>query len=169
MFATGITVVAADADAPQGMTANAFASVSLEPPLILVCVHRTAAMHAAIQQGQAFAVSVLSAGQEEVARHFANHGRPRGAGEFGVVAWAPGPRTGAPVVVGALAWVECRLAAVYGGGDHSIFLGDVVATGRGCDDDALLFFGGHYHRLPRQTAVLGRGQAERGDAMLGHA
>lgn len=150
LFATGITVVTAGEDAPRGMTANSFASVSLQPPLILVCVKRDAAMHTAIQECGAFAVSMLSADQEPVARHFANHARPRGEEEFALVDWVSGERTGAPIVTDALAWLECRLVAVYQGGDHSIFLGQVLETGRGCGNDALLFFAGGFHRLVKE-------------------
>lgn len=149
-FATGITVVTVGNAAPRGMTANSFTSVSLDPPLILVCVLREAAMHNAILDEGSFAVSVLSAGQEQVARYFADHRRPRGEGEFSVVDSAPGLHTGAPILSGALAWMECRLAAVYGGGDHTIFLGEVLDLGTGEpheDQSALLFYGGGFHRL----------------------
>jgi flavin reductase (DIM6/NTAB) family NADH-FMN oxidoreductase RutF len=146
-FATGITVVTAGADEPRGMTANSFTSVSLDPPLILVCVLRQAAMHAAITDCGAFAVSMLSAHQEKVARYFADSSRPRGDREFDVVDSSPGRYTGAPVLSGALAWMECRLAAVYDGGDHSIFLGEILDLGRGAGDDALLFYSGGFRRL----------------------
>jgi flavin reductase len=144
-FATGVTVVAAGRDVPEGMTANAFASVSLSPPLVLVCVNRAAAVHRAVLRCGSFAVSVLSGRQEHVARCFADHTRPRGRGAFDLVGWSPGPSTGAPVIHGALAWMECDLAACYDGGDHSIFLGLVLGTGRGIARDALLFFGGTFH------------------------
>lgn len=146
-FTTGITVVTAGRDVPRGMTANSFTSVSLRPALILVCVMREAAMHEVILDCESFAVSILSARQEEVARHFANHRRPRGEGEFEVVDSTPGKHTGAPILADALAWLECRLAAVYDGGDHSIFLGEVLDLGHGIEDDALLFHQGNFHRL----------------------
>src|SRR5882757_5035925 len=147
-FATGITVVTAGGQStPRGMTANSFTSVSLEPPLVLVCVLREAAMHEAILECGSFAVSVLAAHQEPVARHFANRGRPRGDQEFSVVHSVPGACTGAPVLSGALAWLECGLHAVYDGGDHSIFLGEVLDLGRSPGEDALLFYGGDFHRL----------------------
>jgi flavin reductase (DIM6/NTAB) family NADH-FMN oxidoreductase RutF len=146
-FATGITVVTASSDAPLGMTANSFTSVSLSPPLVLVCVKRDAAMHAAILEDEMFAVSVLSSGQEQLAKYFANRKRPRGEEEFALHDWVPGSHSGAPILAGALAWMECRLTAVYDGGDHSIFLGSVLDLGRGTGDDALLFHGGRFHRL----------------------
>lgn len=155
MFATGITVVTAGRGAPRGMTANSFTSVSLKPPLVLVCVLREAAMHGAILEGESFAVSVLSAQQEKVARHFANHARPRGDREFELVDCVPGRHTGVPIVCDALSWVECGLVAVYDGGDHSIFLGSVLDLGRGTDRDALLYYGGDFHRLEPDLEVNG--------------
>lgn len=147
MFATGITVVSADRESPRGMTANSFTSVSLDPPLVLVCVVREAAIHEAILKSEVFAVSVLSAHQEQVARYFADHRRPRGDREFDLVDSEPGRHTGAPILSGALAWLECRLSAVYDGGDHSIFLGSVLGTGRSAKKDPLLYFGGGFHQF----------------------
>ncbi|MEE4544639.1 flavin reductase family protein [Streptomyces sp. V4-01] len=146
-FATGITVVTASGDTPMGMTANSFTSVSLSPPLALVCVERKAAIHDAILAEGVFAVSVLSSDQEHVAKYFASHSRPRGEQEFSAVDSSPGPCTGAPVLAGALAWVECRLTAVYDGGDHSIFLGSVLDLGHGTGSEALLYHGGRFHRI----------------------
>ncbi len=145
-FATGVTVLAAGSDAPEGMTANSFTSVSLSPPLVLVCVKRSAAIHQTVLDSGSFAVSVLAGSQEDVARYFADHSRPRGRREFDVVGWSPAPNTGAPVIHGSLAWIECDLAATYDGGDHSIFLGAVLASGHEATRDALLFYGGRFHR-----------------------
>jgi flavin reductase (DIM6/NTAB) family NADH-FMN oxidoreductase RutF len=146
-FATGITVLTAGRETPRGMTANAFTSVSIEPPLVLVCVQRNATMHETIREAGSFAVSVLAAHQERVARLFADRKRPRGTREFEAVHAISGPYTGAPVLSGALAWLECKLATVYDGGDHSIFLGEVQTLGRGKTEDALLFYEGGFHRL----------------------
>lgn len=145
-FATGVTVVAAGRDAPCGMTANSFTSVSILPPLILVCVNRSAAVHQAVLKSGSFAVSVLSAHQEHVARYFADHSRPRGTAEFDSVDWSPGPNSGSPVIENALAWFDCDLVTCYDGGDHVIFLGSVQASGCGPAHDALLFFSGGFHR-----------------------
>jgi flavin reductase len=145
-FATGVTVVAAGRDAPCGMTANSFTSVSVNPPLILVCVNRSAAIHGALTQAGTFAVSVLSARQERVARYFADHGRPRGPDEFDTVSWSPAPRTGSPILHGALAWLDCALTGAYDAGDHVIVLGSVLDSGFGPEQDALLFFAGGFHR-----------------------
>jgi flavin reductase len=146
-FATGVTVIAAGSDTPQGMTANAFTSVSLSPPLVLVCINRQAAIHQAILAAGSFAVSVLSGRQEYVARYFADHSRPRGRNEFDIVGWSRGPSTGAPLINGALAWIECSLAAVHDGGDHSIFVGNVLEGEHGTAREVLLFSGGEFQSL----------------------
>ena len=147
-FATGITVLTVGGERWHGMTANAFSSVSIEPPLVLCCVARGAAMHEAIASTGFFAVSMLSADQEDVARHFADRRRPSGLAQFDRVEWLRGPRTGAPLLAGSLAWLECELTELYQGGDHSIFLGTVVSAGRGSGGQALLFFDGDYHVVP---------------------
>lgn len=143
-FATGIVVLTAPGDQRHGMTANAFSSVSLDPPLVLSCVSREARMHSAIMSAGSFAVSVLGAEQEQLARYFADPSRPNGQAQFDSVRWEPGPRTGAPLLAGSLAWLECELVEAYGGGDHSIFLGRVLSSGRGASEDALVFFGGKF-------------------------
>ncbi len=130
-FATGVTVVAAGRETPCGMTANSFTSVSLEPPLILVCVDRNAAIYKTVLEAGCFAVSMLSARQEHVARYFADHSRPRGPIEFPRSSGHPGRSTGAPVLHGALAWLDCALTNSYDGGDHEIFIGSVLASGSG--------------------------------------
>ncbi|MEY9211863.1 flavin reductase family protein [Thermobifida halotolerans] len=146
-FATGVTVLTVGGEHCHGMTANSFTSVSLDPPLALCCVARSARMHRAIARGRHFAVSVLEAGQQEVARHFADRDRPDGPAQFDAVAWLPGPLTGAPLLSGALAWLECEVVEVYGGGDHSIFLGRVLGSARGTGGEALLFFDRGFRRL----------------------
>ena len=158
-FATGVTVLTAGRAVPSGMTANSFTSVSLDPPLVLVCVGRTASMHREILDGGSFGVCVLAAGQLEAARHFADRARPRGERGFELVDWRPGRHTGVPIVSGALAWIECRLAAVYDGGDHSIFLGAALEVGRAAAGDPLVFFGGGFRAL---AAEPGPEMAERG-------
>jgi flavin reductase (DIM6/NTAB) family NADH-FMN oxidoreductase RutF len=103
-------------------------------------------IHQTVLECGSFAVSMLSARQEHVARYFADHSRPRGSAEFDAVGWTPAPQTGAPVLDGALAWVDCALAASYDGGDHAIFVGSVLASGCGPAHDALLFYSGTFHR-----------------------
>ena len=149
MFTTGITVVTAvSARLGHGMTANAFASVSLDPLLVLVCVVRDALMHKVLEESGRFAVSVLAADQEDLARYFSDSGRPGGMAQFVPVGWHPGPVTGAPLLDGALAYLECDVEADYDGGDHSVFLGRVRWVERArADGSPLLYFGGHYRRL----------------------
>jgi flavin reductase len=146
-FATGVTVVTAPGDQCHGMTANAFSSVSLDPPLVLCCVNRTARMHAAIVAAGVFGVSILGAGQEHVARYFADRRRPAGRAQFDTVGWEPGLRTGTPLLSGSLAWLECELTESHAGGDHSIFLGRVVSSHRTADRRALVFYGGAFHQV----------------------
>nr|WP_198545643.1 MULTISPECIES: flavin reductase family protein [Amycolatopsis] len=146
-FATGVTVLTAGGADAHGMTANALSSVSLEPPLLLCCVSRAARMHAAIVGAGSFAVNILAAGQQELSKYFADWRRPDGMAQFDAVGWTAGDRTGAPLLRDALAWLECELDEVLAGGDHSIFLGRVVAAGRGAGEHALVFYGGRYHRV----------------------
>jgi flavin reductase (DIM6/NTAB) family NADH-FMN oxidoreductase RutF len=145
-FATGVTVLTASGERCHGMTANAFSSVSLDPPLVLVCVARAARMHQAITTAGCFAVSVLGCEQLDVARHFADRRRPDGLAQFDPVDWVPGQRTGAPLVKGSLAWLECELADTFDGGDHSIFIGRVLTSCAGGEQEALVFFGGAFCR-----------------------
>jgi flavin reductase len=149
MFTTGITVVTARSERfGHGMTANAFASVSLDPLLVLVCVVKDAMMHKVLDEVGRFAVSVLAGDQEDLARYFSDSGRPTGMAQFLPVAWRPGPVTGAPLLEGALAWLECDVEAAYDGGDHSVFLGRARWVDRSPDGrDPLLYFGGDYRRL----------------------
>ncbi|MFD9894003.1 flavin reductase family protein [Amycolatopsis sp. NPDC059027] len=146
-FATGITVLTAGGERGHGMTANAFTSVSLEPPMVLCCVARAARMHQAIVAAGSYGVSVLGGEQRELARYFADWRRPAGMAQFERVDWSPGPRTGAPLLTGALAWVECELAEIHEGGDHSIFVGKVLASSRSTSAEALVFYNGGYHRV----------------------
>lgn len=146
-FATGITVLTAGGQLGCGMTANSFTSVSLDPPLVLACVAARARIHDAIMNVRSFGVSVLADDQEPVARYFANRDRPTGPAQFDRVDWVPGRRTGAPLLSGALAWLECELSEVHEGGDHAIFLGRVVEAGRAGTGHALLFYSGGFHRI----------------------
>jgi flavin reductase (DIM6/NTAB) family NADH-FMN oxidoreductase RutF len=147
-FATGVTVLTAGRHEPRAMTANSFTSVSLAPPLVLVCVARSAAVHAAVLAEGSFAVSVLAAGQQHLARRFADPGRPRGPREFDGVDTFRGPHTDVPLLAGALAWIECALTAVHDGGDHSILLGSVLGSAPGNPAEPLLYFRGGFAGTP---------------------
>jgi flavin reductase (DIM6/NTAB) family NADH-FMN oxidoreductase RutF len=147
LFATGITVVTANAVGQEhGMTLNAFASVSLDPLLVLICVERDAVMHKVLEGAGRFALSVLAGDQEPLARYFADSGRPIGAAQFADVGYRIGGASDAPLLDGALAWLECEVERTYDGGDHSIFLGRVLTVERGEVRDPLLYFGGAYRR-----------------------
>lgn len=148
-FATGVTVVTVGGDQPHGMTANAVASVSLDPPLLLVCIKHDARMHQALVHCEGFAVSVLAVHQGSVARHFASGHRPLGIAQFATVGWSPG-RTGAPLIDGAVAWLECRVSGVHDGGDHSIFVGRLVSARRD-RGEPLVFFDGQFHQLAQEV------------------
>nr|WP_092529664.1 flavin reductase family protein [Amycolatopsis arida] len=143
-FATGVTVLTAGGRDGHGMTANAFTSVSLEPPLVLCCVAKAARIHEVIMTARSFAVSILGGDQRDVAKHFADWRRPRGRAQFDAIGWFRGPRTGTPLVADALAWLECELVKVYAGGDHSIFVGEVLDARRGEGGPALVFHGGEF-------------------------
>jgi flavin reductase (DIM6/NTAB) family NADH-FMN oxidoreductase RutF len=127
-FASGVTIVTA---MPRGikhaMTATAICSVSLLPPLILVCVSRSSRFHAAITEADFWCVSLLSADQERLARHFANKGRDL-LSQFDHVAYTPSPLSGTPLIDGALAWMELVTYGQHDGGDHTIVVGELVSA-----------------------------------------
>jgi flavin reductase (DIM6/NTAB) family NADH-FMN oxidoreductase RutF len=143
-WVTGVSVVAArDADGrPCGLTANAVASLSLHPPLVLVCVDRTADSHDCIRNAGYFAISVLASDGERLARRFAAWDIKA---KFDGVAHHP-ETSGAPVLDAALAWVDCRLHHQVPGGDHTIFIGEVLA-GDAREGSPLLYYRGGYGRF----------------------
>jgi len=150
MFATGVTVITTTSqDQVHGMTANAFMSVSLRPPLVLISVDNRAKMHALLNEGKRIGVSVLSEEQETLSDRFA--GRPGSAGpepSFEVVHETP-------LVEGALAHLVGRVQRSYWGGDHSLFLARVEYAHYG-EGKPLLFHGGHYEALSApEGSILG--------------
>jgi 4-hydroxyphenylacetate 3-hydroxylase, reductase component len=142
-FATGITVVTTRdaAGRPMGLTVNAFSSVSLDPPLVSVCIDNRSETHDGFESSGVFGISVLHEEQEEYSRRFAMPGREK---------FAPGDlltgETGVALVPEALAHIECRVSARLPGGDHTIYVGEVlrlqVTPGR-----PLLYHAGNYRRL----------------------
>jgi flavin reductase (DIM6/NTAB) family NADH-FMN oxidoreductase RutF len=148
-FAAGVTVVTTRDrhGRPTGLTASAFTSVSLDPPLVLVCVDHAATAHPDIRAHGWFAVNVLQREQEGLSRRFA----ASGGDKFGGVACHEG-QTGLPLLDGALATLECRVVAAHEAGDHTIFIGQVesalVLGGR-----PLVYFHGGYHSLAPDTAA----------------
>jgi flavin reductase (DIM6/NTAB) family NADH-FMN oxidoreductase RutF len=151
-FPTGVTVVTVGGETPRGMTANSFTSVSLEPPLVLICVNKDAVMHQHLGVCETFAVSILGKEQEALAKHFADRSRPVGAGQFDAVDWVPGRVGDAPLISGAVAQFECEKWASYDGGDHTIFLGRVLSAARRPAEEALLFASGRFRRLVQDQA-----------------
>ena len=149
-FASGVTIITAwDADhRPTGLTASSFTSVSLHPPLILVCVSQKAQSYPAIRAAGRFAVNILSQGQEAASRRFATATGGPGDDKFAGVEHRPGP-LGLPVLADALAHLECTVVHAYPGGDHTIFVAQVeTAECRGdAGKEPLLYFRGKYSRL----------------------
>jgi len=154
MFATGVTVVTTQADDQvHGMTANAFMSVSLRPPLVMISVDRRAKMHALLHEGRRYGISVLADEQRALSDRFA--GRPVEDPEevaFDLV-------HGTPLVRGALAHLVARVVRSYWGGDHSLFLGQVEYARYG-EGRPLLFHGGRYEHLLARTPVFSSLPAE---------
>jgi flavin reductase (DIM6/NTAB) family NADH-FMN oxidoreductase RutF len=143
-FATGVTVVTCldEAQKPAGITVNSFTSVSLDPPLLLVCLHKMAASAAALIAAENFAINVLQTGQQPASITFSTRVEDR----FGTMAWSCG-EAGAPILKDSLGVFECERFAVYDGGDHHILVGQVVKASFDASLDPLLYFRGSYRRL----------------------
>ena len=146
-FATGVTVVAArHGPLLAGMTANAIASISIDPPLMMASIARKAETHGAIIGSHAFAISVLAEEQHELAECFARPTTAEKLTGFCGAAWHEA-ETGSPILDGALAYFDCRLTARHDGGDHTIFLGEIVAAGYRDDGVPLLWYGSRFRTL----------------------
>ncbi len=161
-FPTGVTVVtvASGDGIMHGMTVNSFASVSLDPMLVLVCLNEASRGAALIERAGAFAVNVLSAGQQDLSRWFASPHRPAGPAMFDGVRAGPGP-TGSPVLAGTAASFDCRLRQAHRAGDHLIVLGEVVALVHRPHLEPLIFHAGTYRSLERESGTGGRTAARR--------
>jgi 3-hydroxy-9,10-secoandrosta-1,3,5(10)-triene-9,17-dione monooxygenase reductase component len=143
-FTTGVTVVTSGTTSfVVGVTVNSFTSVSLDPPLILVCIQNESSELPALRRTGAFTVNILAADQEEVCRTFASR-HTRRARTVDVHAGI----TGVPILSKALAYLECRLQREVDGGDHAILIGGVVALDVLRDDRPLAFFRSAFHHLP---------------------
>jgi len=142
-FATGVTVITTFRNSGEmhGLTANAFTSVSLVPPLLLVCVDKKAESYPCFDETKAFTVNILAHDQEALSRKFA----VSGGDKFQGVAYHTGAN-GAPILDGALAYVECKVVQEFDGGDHTIYLGEIdQAEAR--EGKPLMFFRGGYREL----------------------
>ncbi|MFP6763245.1 MAG: flavin reductase family protein, partial [Planctomycetaceae bacterium] len=142
-FATGVTVVTSGGEEPAGLTANSVTSLSLDPPLVLFALAKKSGAQQAFRDSGCFAMSILSSAQQEISNRFA----------------APGPKefsdlntctaeTGAPILAESMGWVDCRLSEVLEGGDHDIFIGEIVAGDILQDGgEPLLYYAGGYREI----------------------
>ncbi|MCC6170225.1 MAG: flavin reductase [Caldilineaceae bacterium] len=152
-WASGVTVVtsvdiSADALAGSqrvGITASSFASVSLEPPRVLICVNKRLYTHGLIERSRVFAVNILNEDQLGWGMLFAGM-LPEAEDRFVGIDWRA-EVTGSPILPGVLAWLDCRVAHAYDGGDHTIFVGEVEATGTHEIGAPLLYYDRQWRKL----------------------
>jgi flavin reductase (DIM6/NTAB) family NADH-FMN oxidoreductase RutF len=151
-FATGVTIITVDLEGEvHGMTANAFASVSLDPPLLLVCVDHGARTHAHLHAKKRFGVNVLPENQRVISEYYARPVRTHERAEQEAGACFDRTEHGTPILRGALAYLECRLQSAQEAGDHTIFIAEVedVVVRQG---EPLLFFRGKYRKIGGEVA-----------------
>jgi 3-hydroxy-9,10-secoandrosta-1,3,5(10)-triene-9,17-dione monooxygenase reductase component len=144
-FATGITVVTAKdrTGHPVGITINSLTSVSLEPPLILFCLVRSARAYPIFRKATHFAINILSEGQEYLSRYFADPGRHAVPDTI----WDR-EKKNCPILRHTLGWMICKRAAIFKGGDHDIITGKTVALHRRSGTlKPLLYFHGRYRKI----------------------
>lgn len=144
-FATGVTVVTTrhENDSSVGLTVNSLTSVSLDPPLVLFCLDRQAQLYPVFKAAKFFAFNFLSDRQEDVSRHFADyHHNPKPKNMWDK------PQENCPILRQTLGWIVCSKHAIYKGGDHDIFVGEVIKLHkRSGQRDPLLYFHGRYRRI----------------------
>jgi flavin reductase (DIM6/NTAB) family NADH-FMN oxidoreductase RutF len=156
-WASGVTVVTSVTDAGVtdkgwvGITASSLTSVSLNPPRVLICVAKRLYTHQVILSSGVFAVSVLNANQVEIGMRFAGM-IPELSDRFAGIDVRLA-ETGSPILPDVLAWLDCRVAHAYDGGDHTIFVGDVLAAGAGERADPVLYFKRQWRKLDAQPAM----------------
>ena len=139
-FATGVTVITGmDGDEPVGFACQAFAALSLEPPLVLFCPARTSATWPRLAASGRFCANILAAGQRDLARRFG----VSGSDKFDGVSWAPDP-AGLPVLRGVLTWASCTVETVQEAGDHYVVIARVTSLGDSTASDPLLFYRGRF-------------------------
>ena len=143
-FASSVTVITSKGtdDVVRGLTASAFCSVSLEPRLCLVSVDNRSESIAAIRESGTFVVNILASNQEHLSRQFAS----KMPDKFEGVSYKPGPATGAPILDGVLAWIECKVHQSVPGGDHTVFIGE-IQDGTANEGTPLLYYRSKYHHL----------------------
>jgi flavin reductase (DIM6/NTAB) family NADH-FMN oxidoreductase RutF len=141
----GVAVLTVEAEGERlGLTIDSLVSLSLEPPLVGVAVSRQAAMHELLRAAGGFALSLLAAGQEDIAQHF-SRGVPPIAHWHGIASRERA--VGAPLLEGALGWIECRTAAEHEAGDHTLFVGEVLAVELGDAATPLVHVESGYRKL----------------------
>ena len=146
-FATGVTVITVDYEGQvQGMTANAFTSVSLDPLLVLVCVDREARTHSHLRARKRFGINVLSEQQRAVSEHYARPDRDPARAEAEAGAGFDRTQQGTPMLRGCLAYLECVLQSAQDAGDHTVFIAEVedVVVRQG---NPLLYFKSEYRKI----------------------
>lgn len=141
---TGVVVVAGgDRTRPSALVVGSFMSVSLEPPLVAVCVARNSTSWPAIEASGRFCANILGEGQEELAKRFARSGGDKFAG----IGWSPAPATGSPLLDDVAAWIDCRIYKRYEAGDHWLVLGEVLELHGLAQSGALVFHSGVFRPL----------------------
>ena len=146
-FATGVTIITVDLDGEvHGMTANAFASVSLDPMLVLVCVDHTTRTHAHLHAKKRFGINVLAENQRAISEYYARPERSHDHAEAEAGARFDRTAHGTPMLRESLAYLECRLRSAEQAGDHTIFIAEVEDVVVG-DGDPLMFFRGKYRKV----------------------
>jgi len=142
-FATGVTVASTKiGEETWGMTANAVTSLSLDPPLVILCIQKDSQSLDKFSDGGCFALNILAADQQEISDRFAFKG-PKDFSSLDTKT----AETGAPILNGSLGWIDCKLKEILPGGDHDIFIGEIVAGEAPEDGAPLLYYDGKYAKL----------------------
>ena len=143
-FPTGVTVITAMHEGrPVGLAVGSFASLSLDPPLVLFCPGNQSSSWPKIREAGVFCVNILGGDQEHVCRVFAS----KEPDKFSVIGYAPAPVTGSPRIHDALAWIDCEIEAIHPGGDHDIVIGRVRDLDATDQHGPLVFYRGGYGRF----------------------
>jgi flavin reductase (DIM6/NTAB) family NADH-FMN oxidoreductase RutF len=143
-FATGVTVVTVQGDeGPHGTTVNAFTALSLDPPLVLLCLDHGTRSARLLERSPCFGVNILGHEQLQLGRFFASEGRATGHAAFAGISHRTGV-TGALLLDGSVGHLECHLVGTFKAGDHTIYVGEVVEVAAGTDTEALVFHRGRF-------------------------
>ena len=147
-FTTGVAVVTAHDAAlgAVGLTINSLTSVSLQPPLLLFCLDKNAHLYRALRRADLFAINILADGQHDVSAFFARRDQPKPKNLWGAA------RRDCPILRNTLAWALCKPYKYYAGGDHTIFVGEVIDLGKPAAKQPLAYFQGGYRPLGKDTS-----------------